>query len=141
MTSTSSCSLFAAPCSVLAAPFSGAATGPRFSDMLISCTGGGFTTVMGTALFSASRPLLSRCSWQFAHQCKQQWTMHGSHGEFWNKHNNNRQPSCSTTFKYHKRRGTTCDGHILTKETVNKLHLKMVFPLKFLTENASIGST
>lgn len=49
---------------------------------LISCTGGGLTTVIGVTRLSDNRPFISRCSWQMAHQCMQQWTMQGSQGEF-----------------------------------------------------------
>jgi hypothetical protein len=51
--------------------------------MPISSTGGGSTIVTDASPWSTRWPLLSRCSWQFAHQCRQQWTIQGSHGEFW----------------------------------------------------------
>lgn len=53
-----------------------------FSLAFISWTGGGLTIVIGITKLSESRPFISLCSWHKAHQCMQQCTMHGSHGEF-----------------------------------------------------------
>ena len=48
----------------------------------ISWTGGGLTMVIGMTTLSERRPFISLCSWHKAHQCMQQCTKHGSHGEF-----------------------------------------------------------
>lgn len=52
------------------------------SPVLICWTGGGLTTVMDTAALSDRWFLISLCSWHMAHQCMQQCTRQGSHGEF-----------------------------------------------------------
>lgn len=51
------------------------------SPEFISWTGGGLTMVIWVAEASERWFFISRCSWQRAHQCRQQCTMHGSHGE------------------------------------------------------------
>ena len=60
----------------------GAASCWLFSSEFISWTGGGLTMVIGMTRSSERRPFISLCSWHNAHQCMQQWTMQGSHGEF-----------------------------------------------------------
>lgn len=52
------------------------------SRSFISWGTGGLMTVMGITALSERRPCISRCSWHNAHQCMQQCTIHGSHGEF-----------------------------------------------------------
>lgn len=66
------CSLFAEDC----------ADSWLSSVDFISWTGGGLTMVIGMTTLSERRPFISLCSWHKAHQCMQQCTMHGSHGEF-----------------------------------------------------------
>lgn len=48
----------------------------------ISWMGGAFTMVVSGKKLSESLPFISLCSWHKAHQCMQQCTQHGSHGEF-----------------------------------------------------------
>lgn len=65
------------------APFAEVEAESRLSPAaFISWTGGGLTTVIGMTASSDRRAFISLCSWHKAHQCMQQCTMQGSHGEF-----------------------------------------------------------
>lgn len=67
---------------VCSVPFLEDGAASWFPPASISWTGGGLTMVMGMAELLDRCPFISLCSWHIAHQCMQQCTRHGSHGEF-----------------------------------------------------------